>query len=144
LSRPHRAATRRGRSAAALLAAVVLGLGGCAAVRRAPRPAPAGTLEVTATAYNSTAAQTDRSPTRTASGKRLEPGERVLAVSDDLYEMGLVFGTRVRIDGVPGVWVVQDRMARDRHRTIDLYLGRDREAALRFGRRRVRIEWTPP
>ena len=112
----------------------------------APAPAPpaaARELEVTATAYNSLPDQTEGDPALTASGERLRPGMRALAVSDDLFQVGLDFGTRVEIEGVPGEWVVLDRMASHWRRKIDLYMGRDRERALAFGERRVRIRWRP-
>jgi 3D (Asp-Asp-Asp) domain-containing protein len=98
---------------------------------------------VTATAYNSLPDQTSGDPTLTASGERLRPGLRALAVSDDLFERGLGFGTRVEIEGVPGEWTVLDRMHGRWRKKIDLYMGRDRDAALAFGERRVRIRWRP-
>ena len=125
---------------------------GCASFPRpappptAPRP-PAPTvreLEVTATAYNSHPSQTEGDPTETASGERLQPGVRALAVSDDLFEGGLGFGARVEIEGLPGEWVVMDRMHSRWRRKIDVYLGNDLEAAKRFGNKRVRIRWRPP
>src|SRR5688572_29046889 len=120
--------------AAALLAAV-----GCASVRPsvpppAPQPSPgpapaplARELDVTASAYNSVAEQTDGHPHLTASGETLRPGLRALAVSDDLFAAGLDFGTRVEIDGLPGEWVVMDRMHSRWKRKIDVYMGADRE-----------------
>jgi len=135
------------RAAAATLAALAVG-SGCAYLRPppAPRPAPPAELEVTATAYNSLPDQAAEAtdPTRTASGVRLRPGMRVVAVSDDLYEMGLRFGARVRIEGIDGEWSVADRMAPRWRRRIDVYLGDDAEGARRFGERRVRIRWEPP
>jgi len=132
---------------APVLALVLASLGclpGCALLRRPPAP-PAHELEVTATAYNSLADQTGPGDPRvTASGTTLRPGMRVLAVSDDLYEMGLRFGARVSIEGVPGEWVVEDRMAPRWKRRIDVYMGDDRPAAERFGERRVRIRWQAP
>jgi len=110
---------------------------------RAPeREAPsARSAVVTASAYNSHPDQTDGDPFLTASGERLRPGMRALAVSEDLFEAGLEFGTRVRIDGMDGEWVVLDRMPDGRRRSIDLYFGIDEQAALEFGRKRVRIDW---
>jgi 3D (Asp-Asp-Asp) domain-containing protein len=96
---------------------------------------------VDATAYNSLPDQTGEDPTLTASGHRLEPGMRAIAVSPDLVPLGLVHGRRVRIDGLPGTWVVRDRMPARWKRRIDVYLGEDEDAARRFGRRRVRIHW---
>jgi 3D (Asp-Asp-Asp) domain-containing protein len=134
--------------------AIVLGLvllAGCAtqAPLRTPPPAPAPSprseareLEVTATAFNSVPEQTDGQPHLTASGERLRPGLRALAVSHDLERAGLVFGTTVEIDG-HGEWVVLDRMAPRWRRKVDLYMGDDEAAAKRFGERNVRIRWRP-
>jgi 3D (Asp-Asp-Asp) domain-containing protein len=112
----------------------------------APRPAAPSVreLEVTATAYNSRASQTEGDPNETASGERLGPGVRALAVSDDLFEGGLGFGARVEIEGLPGEWIVMDRMHSRWRRKIDVYLGNDVDAAKRFGEKRVRIRWRPP
>jgi len=131
---------------AATAALFSLGLAsGCALFRRPP-PAPISELEVTATAYNSLPSQSAEpgDPTRAASGIRLRPGMRVVAVSDDLFELGLRFGARLRIEGLEGEWSVADRMAPRWRRRIDVYLGNDLEAARRFGERRVRIRWKPP
>jgi 3D (Asp-Asp-Asp) domain-containing protein len=99
-------------------------------------------LEVTASAFNSVPEQTDGAPRLTASGERLRPGMRALAVSRDLEREGLVFGTAVEIDG-HGEWVVLDRMAPRWRRKIDLYMGEDEGAAQRFGERSVTIRWRP-
>ena len=132
--------------AAAALALVV----GCARhpAERAPQPAPpvrarTDTAVVTASAFNSHPDQTDADPTETASGHRLQPGQRALAVSPDLLEAGLDFGKRVRIEGMDGEWTVVDRMPSDRSRAIDLYFGSDEAAARRFGKKKVRIHWSP-
>jgi len=69
---------------------------------------------------------------------------RALAVSDDLFESGIGFGARVEIEGLPGEWIVMDRMHSRWRRKIDVYLGNDLEAAKRFGKKRVRIRWQPP
>ena len=106
-----------------------------------PAPAPERTLRVSASAYNSLPEQTDETPALTASGVLLEPGMRVIAVSPDLFEMGLRYGMRVQIDGVSGEWRVVDRMASRWRRSIDLYMGEDRAAALAWGRRMVTIRW---
>jgi 3D (Asp-Asp-Asp) domain-containing protein len=99
-------------------------------------------MQVEATAFNSLVGQTDAQPHLTASGELLRPGLRALAVSADLEEAGLSFGTPVEIDGY-GEWVVLDRMAPRWRRTIDLYLGDDEAAAKEFGRRNVTIRWGP-
>lgn len=124
-----------------LLPAVLVLASACSALRHpAAETDRTNELLVRATAYNSTPEQTQGDPHLTASGLRLEPGMRVIAVSPDLAERGLAFGTKVRIDGMPGSWEVVDRMPRGPRR-IDLYFGDDEEAAREFGRRSVRIRW---
>jgi 3D (Asp-Asp-Asp) domain-containing protein len=111
-----------------------------------PPPAPRARLDsavVTASAYNSTPEQTHGDPFDTASGARLQPGVKALAVSPDLLAAGLEFGAKVRIEGIDGEWTVLDRMPSDRHRAIDLYFGQDEAAARRFGKKQVRIHWSP-
>jgi 3D (Asp-Asp-Asp) domain-containing protein len=127
--------------AACLLLACALGFGCCAnlAPGRGTKPRA---LTVTATAYNSVPEQTEGDPHEGAWGDRLSHGTRAIAVSHDLVSLGLRRGVRVRIDGLPGEWVVLDRMPSRWTRRIDLYMGRDVEAALAFGRREVRIIWT--
>lgn len=107
-------------------------------------PATEWSLEVTATAYNSLPGQTWGDPTLAAWGDRLKPGMRAIAVSRDLVDMGLTHETRVRIEGVPGTWRVLDKTHRRWTRRIDLYMGVDVKAARRWGKRKVRIYWTPP
>lgn len=99
-------------------------------------------LVVTATAYNSTRAQTDALPNRGAWGDRLEPGMKAIAVSPDLVKKGLQRGTKVRIDGIEGEWIVLDRTPSRLSNHIDLYMGVDVAAAREWGRRRVTIRWS--
>lgn len=102
------------------------------------------TLQVTASAYNSLPEQTAGDPSRGAWGDVLEPGMRAIAVSRDLLELGLVRGVQVRIEGLPGEYAVLDKMARRWRRRIDIYMGKDLEAARAWGVREVRIHWRPP
>ena len=137
---------RHGRQLGAMASLSLLALFAGACATPAPRPMPEATrneILVTATAYNSTVAQTDSDPTMTAHGVRLKPGMQVIAVSRDLEAMGLSSGTRVRIEGLPGEWVVVDRMAKRWQRRIDVYMGLDIEGAREFGRRKVRLRWSP-
>jgi 3D (Asp-Asp-Asp) domain-containing protein len=99
-------------------------------------------LAVTATAYNSLLSQTNAQPNLTAWGDRLEPGMKAVAVSRDLIELGLGHGVAVEIEGLPGRYVVRDKMARRWSQRIDIYMGEDVEAARRWGRRRVTIRWS--
>jgi len=100
-----------------------------------------GTLEVMATAYTSHPSETSGDPTLAAWGDRLGPDTRAVAVSRDLLRLGLTRGSHVRIEGMPGEYVVLDKMARRWRRRIDVYMGLDREAAREFGRREVTIRW---
>ena len=104
-------------------------------------------LNVTATAYNATHAQTDASPHLGAWGDHLdqavEPGVRVIAVSQDLLKKGLRRGQRVRIHGLKGEFVVLDKMPRRWRNRIDIYMHQDVRAARKWGRRSVKISWTP-
>lgn len=99
---------------------------------------------VTATAYTSHPEQTDDEPRVAAWGDDLEPGLRAIAVSRDLVKMGLTRGARVRIEGLPGMYVVLDKMAKHWRNKIDIYMGDDVLAARRWGVREVRIHWSPP
>lgn len=99
-------------------------------------------LIVTATAYNSLAAQTDGDPSIAAWGDRLKPGTQAIAVSRDLLGHGLKRHARVRIHGLPGEFVVLDKMHRRWEKRIDIYMGEDEYAARQFGKRKVRIYWT--
>lgn len=98
-------------------------------------------LVVTATAYNSLPSQTSGNPNLGAWGDRIVPGMKVVAVSRDLLKAGLKRGTELQIDGLPGEYVVLDKTAARWTRRIDIYMGVDRKAALRWGKRSVRISW---
>lgn len=100
------------------------------------------TMEVTATAYNSLAAQTDRSnPTLAAWGDTLSAGMKVIAVSRDLIDSGLTHNTEVHIEGLPGTYVVKDKMNRRWQKKIDIYMGLDTDTARSWGRQKVKITW---
>ena len=99
---------------------------------------------VTATAYCSRPEETDDDPFTAAWGDHLVPGEKSIAVSRDLLELGLIHRTPVwiEVDGDErGPYLVLDKMARRWKDRIDLYYGLDRTAALEWGKRRVRIFW---
>ena len=94
---------------------------------------------VTASAYNSTPAQTDAAPNEGAWGDEITPGMKVIAVSPDLIAAGLNRGTKVRVEGLPGTWTVLDRTASRHRNRIDIYMGTDVEAAREWGIRKVTI-----
>jgi len=98
-------------------------------------------LVVTATAYNSLPEQTDDQPHLAAWGDSIAPGMKVIAVSRDLIEIGLDHRTQVEIDGLPGVFLVLDKMHGRWEKRIDIYMGNDLEAALSWGERQVEITW---
>ncbi|PTB32284.1 3D domain-containing protein [Photobacterium phosphoreum] len=96
-------------------------------------------LNVTATAYNSVSAQTDSTPNIAAWGDRLKSGMKAIAVSRDLLKMGLKRGSKVKISGLPGEYVVLDKMHHRWSRKIDIYMGKNVRAAKNWGKRRVTI-----
>lgn len=100
-------------------------------------------MQVAASAYNSVSAQTTRdNPTTAAWGDVLEPGMHAIAVSHDLIEKGLTHGTKVRIEGLPGVYTVLDKMAARWRNKIDIYMGHDENRARRWGiKRNLRIHY---
>jgi 3D (Asp-Asp-Asp) domain-containing protein len=98
-------------------------------------------LLVTATAYNSLAGQTHGDPALAAWGDRLEPGMKAIAVSRDLIAMGLGHGAAVRIEGLPGEYRVLDKLHKRWKKRIDVYMGLDKQAAIDFGKRELRIFW---
>lgn len=99
------------------------------------------TIKVTATAYNSVSWQTWGDPTLTAFGDTLKPGMKAVAVSRDLLDSGLVHGSKLKIDGLPGVYVVRDKMHWRWKRKIDIYMGTNQDSARAWGRRKVNITW---
>ncbi|MGB0845345.1 MAG: 3D domain-containing protein [Thiolinea sp.] len=99
-------------------------------------------LRVTATAYNSLPAQTDSTPNIAAWGDRLRPGMKVIAVSRDLLKKyGLKHKDKVKISGLDGEYQVLDKMNKRWRKKIDIYMGKDRRKALRWGRKNVTIRW---
>ncbi len=102
-------------------------------------------LTVTASAYNSLHGQgAGRDHALAAWGDRLEPGMQVIAVSRDLIRTGLTHNTEVTVEGLPGVWLVKDKMHRRWKRKIDIYMGEDVQAAREWGRRKVKIRFPRP
>ena len=98
-------------------------------------------LKVTATAYNSLPGQTQNDPSLTAWGDRLVPGMKVIAVSRDLIAKGLTHGVKVKIDGMSGSYTVMDKLHKRWKLRIDIYMGKDVQAAKQWGKRKVTIRW---
>lgn len=97
------------------------------------------TMEVTATAYNSLAYQTNHEPNITAWGDKLIPGKKYIAVSRDLIKKGLAHNTPVKIEGFQGVYLVKDKMNKRWNNRIDIYMGTDVVAAKQWGKRKLNI-----
>ncbi len=102
------------------------------------------TLEVTATAYNSLAYQTDLDPHITAFGDSLKPGLRFIAVSRDLLAIGLKHNTPVTIEGLEHLYLVKDKMHSRWRNKIDIYMGLNVKAAKSWGRKKVTIKYQVP
>ncbi len=97
-------------------------------------------LRVTATAYSSHRKQTDSTPFLAAWNNHIRPGMKIIAVSRDMLKIyGLRNGSRVRIGGLQGYYIVRDKMNKRYRKRIDIYMGKNRRRALRWGRRSVMI-----
>jgi 3D (Asp-Asp-Asp) domain-containing protein len=103
-------------------------------------PIEAKSMTVTATAYNSIVAQTDSTPHIGACNKSIKSRKDVIAVSQDLFEMGLDCGKKVRIEGI-GEFTVLDKMNGRWKRRIDIHMGKKVRKAVAWGERKVRIHW---
>ncbi|WP_317048415.1 3D domain-containing protein [Confluentibacter sediminis] len=102
------------------------------------------TIKVTASAYNSTKAQTDSNQHITAFGDSLKPGLKYIAVSNDLFRKGLKRDTPVKIEGFDSLYFVKDRMHSRWRNKIDIYMGLDIKAARKWGRKKVSISYGVP
>jgi len=98
-------------------------------------------MEVTATAYNSLASQTNALANIAAWGDTLSPGMKCIAVSRDLLIKGLTYNTPVKIEGFEGVYLVKDKMNKRWENRIDIYMGNDVEKAREWGRKKVTIQY---
>jgi 3D (Asp-Asp-Asp) domain-containing protein len=99
------------------------------------------TIKVTATAYNSLAAQTKPKANIAAWGDTLRPGMKCVAVSSDLLRKGLKYNTPLKIEGFEGVFLVKDKMNERWENRIDIYMGLDVEKAKEWGRKKVTIQY---
>lgn len=103
---------------------------------------PTNSIEVIASAYTSSANETDSTPNLTVWGDTLKPGMKAIAVSIDLIDMGLTYGVNVSIDGLDGKYTVMDKMNKRWTRKIDIYMGTNVERAKEWGKRKVVIRWS--
>lgn len=115
--------------------AIVMGLTACSKEQK--------TMQVTATAYNSLPEQTrpGSSGTITAWGDTLREGMKCIAVSRDLIDSGLTHNKEVNIEGLPGTYIVNDKMNKRWTKKIDIYMGQNPEKAKEWGKKTVTISW---
>ncbi len=90
---------------------------------------------LTITAYNADPSQTDDTPFITASNSRVRPG--IVAVSQDLFRNGWVFGRKVYIVGY-GVFTIEDLLAKRKRKQLDIFMTSSK-SAIEFGRRKLRV-----
>ncbi|GAA4282131.1 3D domain-containing protein [Gaetbulibacter aestuarii] len=98
-------------------------------------------LDVIATAYNALEYQTDNEPHLTAFGDSLVAGQKYIAVSRDLLKLGLTHNTPVKIEGLEGIYWVKDKMHFRWKKRIDIFMGKDIDAARNWGKKRVCITY---
>jgi len=118
-------------------AIVVAALGACACGTDSTERS----MVVSVSAYNSVASQTNSEPTVTAWGDKLKPGMKAVAISPDLLDEGLSHGSKLRIEGLKGTYVVLDKTNSRFTKRVDVYMGLDVEAAKEFGVKQLRISW---
>jgi len=114
---------------------------GCSEKRNIHIPVKKYMLNVVSTAYTSSRRETDSTPYLAAWNNRLIPGMKSIAVSRDLLKLGLTNGTKVKILGLKGEYVVLDKMNKRWKRKIDIYMGCNLQKARRWGVRHATIIW---
>ena len=121
----------------------IMGFSGCNFSSQGEEEVPVevwDSLMVTASAFNSTPAQTgSRNPNISAWGDTINPGMNIIAVSRDLIKRGLTHNTPVKIEGLDGVFLVKDKMHYRWNNKIDIYMGDDVAKAREWGRKKVKI-----
>lgn len=98
-------------------------------------------IKVTATAYNSLRSQTSSKPNITAWGDTLKPGMKCVAVSRDLITLGIKHNTQIKIKGLEGIFIVNDKMNKKWRNRIDIYMGVDVTKAKEWGRKKKKIQY---
>lgn len=99
--------------------------------------APAETINVTVSAYNTVAAQTSGNPNRGSCGY-IKPGSNVIAVSRDLKRK-YPCGTKVRLNGK--TYKIWDTMGKRWTKKLDICYHKDIKGARKHGvKRNVKME----
>lgn len=101
-------------------------------------------LEVTASAYTLAQDETKQGNVGLAAwGDMITPDMKVIAVSRDLIkQQNIGHRTRVKIEGLPGVYHVRDKMHRRWRNKIDILVP-TKSQAFEWGKRTVKIRWLP-
>ncbi len=69
---------------------------------------------------------------------KIKPGMKIIAVSRDLIKKyGLTNGKKVKIQGLPGLYTVRDKMNKRFRSRIDIYMGLNKKKALQWGKRKI-------
>ena len=124
------------------LSFLILVLGCQEEIQEEPEAVDTIKLTVTSTAYNSVESQTKKGNIGLAAwGDILEPGEKAIAGSRDLIDMGLGHNAVVEIEGLDGIYIVKDKMNKRWEKKIDIYMGQDEDAAIEWGKQKVEIEF---
>ncbi|MCX2681089.1 hypothetical protein OOZ15_14145 [Galbibacter sp. EGI 63066] len=101
-------------------------------------------LTVKASAYNSMQGQTVGHPTIAAWGDTLRPGIKAVAISRDLIKLGITKNTPIKIEGFDGIYLVKDKMNARYSKKIDIYMGTERQKAINFGIKTLKIWYGIP
>ena len=101
------------------------------------RSKPMYRTTVRVTAYSSRVKETDSTPRITSSGAFVRPG--IIALSNDLREMGLVDGQAVFLVGY-GIKYVEDSMHPRKKKQVDVWMG-DTKAAMKHGVNTTTLMW---
>ncbi|MDK2955739.1 MAG: hypothetical protein PWQ57_1235 [Desulfovibrionales bacterium] len=135
--------------AGVLSLALMLSLAACSDNQKGSAESKKGevwlSMEVTASAYTARPEETKAENHDIAAwGDKLTPGMKCIAVSRDLIPLGLGHNTPVKIEGLPGEYLVKDKMNKRWEKKIDIYFGDDVKAAKEWGKRTVTISWPKP
>ncbi len=87
------------------------------------------------TAYTADTAETDETPFITASNTRVREG--IVAVSQDLFAKGWVFGKKIYIVN-HGVYTIEDLLHKRKRNQLDIFMN-NKAKALDFGRKKLKV-----
>jgi 3D (Asp-Asp-Asp) domain-containing protein len=96
-------------------------------------------VEVNASAYNSVSYQTSNQPNIATWGDTLKPGMQCIAVSRDLLTIGINHNTKIKINGIDGIYLVKDKMNKRWKNKIDIYMGENIKEAREWGLKKSRF-----